>query len=307
MKKQQRKGTLLIDWKFYSTPEQTLEHIKNHLLPSLDSDQTVYLALPYSLLKHVNEHIKDERLILGSNHMTEGFIGSIAGQLFHAAGAEFVLIENQDPKKKLDKIRSAIDSGMVAFVYLGDHLESELNQLKELHPDQLKRFNLIFSGKWKKDSRIPDAEEVKLEQEALRQHLAAAFNKDLASSIEIIQELSPFLDEDANHMVADGLFFDKAACVPEYLPHISQAVKNRVLDTPYKRFIQPVNKPEPIEKEENLRVNDEAEAASAPKASTSTKRFIVERELEEIDERFDEELEPPIRYISDITSYGNPS
>jgi hypothetical protein len=271
----------------------------------MDEEQEVYLVLPYSYIADIKSKINDERVVFGVREYLGNFLSSLAGTLVREVGGEFAILDSQDVQATSERLTSLIQAGLVTFLSIEDNIENGIQILNSLDKEDLKRVNLIYSGAWKKESRIPDPNEVKESHDNVRNQIKA-LSED--NSIELIQELSHFLDEEPEALVSDGLFFKEAAVVPDYIPKVSLAVRTAALMSPYKRIGEPKKKPESKRQEtdeDSRKVNiPKTELTEEPPPEIYPQRFIVEQhEIEEIDERYDEELAPPVRFISNITSY----
>lgn len=200
------------NWKMYKTTEETVEFVKE-LIPLVeDSPATVFLAVPFTVIKPASDAAKECNIVIGAQNMNDAdegaFTGEIAAKMILDAGAKFVIVGHSERRQifKEDdafinrKVKRALESGLIPILCIGENLEErEAGKAEDVIKYQLSRgldgitreqiVNILIAYEplWaigtEKTATPELAEEI---HRICRAHIAEMWNEELAEQVVIM-------------------------------------------------------------------------------------------------------------------------
>lgn len=139
------------NWKMYKTIEESTQFVKE-LLPLIkESTDSIYLAVPFTLIKSVSDAAKESPLVIGAQNMNDAeegaFTGEVAARMLIDAGAKFVILGHAERRRIFQetnafinkKLKRALKDGLQPILCIGETLEErEAQKTKEVLEEQLK-------------------------------------------------------------------------------------------------------------------------------------------------------------------------
>jgi len=207
-----RKILIAGNWKMYKTVEESVAFAKRLKteLPRLDGVD-VAVCPPFTSLAPVSEILSGSPIQLGAQDLhweVEGaFTGEVSAKMLKSVGCALVIIGHSERRAYFSetnaviaqKLRGALDAGLIPIVCLGERLEerekgatfevvsSHLSILKDLGKEEAKQVVIAYEPVWAigtgKTATPAQAEEV---HAFIRKRLREFFGAELSESTRIL-------------------------------------------------------------------------------------------------------------------------
>lgn len=149
------------NWKMNNTIKEALELIEDIKAQNLSENVETVVCTPFTALKDVKEAIKGTRIKLGAQNMhweeSGAFTGEISPKMLKELGVDYCIIGHSERRQYFNetdetvnkKIKSALESGLLPIVCVGETLEErEAGKAEEIVKAQvIKAFKDIPNNK----------------------------------------------------------------------------------------------------------------------------------------------------------------
>lgn len=149
------------NWKMNNTIKEALELIEDIKAQNLSENVETVVCAPFTALKDVKEAIKGTRIKLGAQNMhweeSGAFTGEISPKMLKELGVDYCIIGHSERRQYFNetdetvnkKIKSALESGLLPIVCVGETLEErEAGKAEEIVKAQvIKAFKDIPNNK----------------------------------------------------------------------------------------------------------------------------------------------------------------
>lgn len=246
MNQEHRKSIIAGNWKMYKTISEGLDFLNEFIPLVLDSQEDVYLAVPFTLIKPVADLIKTKNspIVIGAQNMNDAsegaFTGEIAGKMLKDAGAKFVILGHSERRHLFHesnelinkKVKRALLEGLQVILCIGETkeeregnnteeiLKTQLkDSLKEVSSEQLSQVILAYEPVWAIGTDLPATPEIaENTHRYCRELVSQVWGEQVGNQI-IIQYGGSVKPENAKQFMEqpdiDGLLVGGASLSPE--------------------------------------------------------------------------------------------
>jgi len=208
-----RRPIIAGNWKMNKTIEGTIAFFQElkKLIPQ-GNDREVIVAPPFTSLYAASNHLNDSNIRLAAQDIfwekKGAFTGEVSPGMLKNAGCQYAIIGHSERRQYFhennetvnQKIKSALEEGLIAILCVGESLEERESKLtfsvvesqvaeglKEISPDKMQGVVIAYEPIWAigtgKTASTDQAEEVHLH---IRKLLAGLFGKNVSESVRIL-------------------------------------------------------------------------------------------------------------------------
>lgn len=241
------------NWKMYKTAHQTASFFERFLPLVSNAAECDIVIFPVSIAVPVAvEATRDTAIQIGGQNLywaKEGpFTGEVSGEMFHAAGASWVLVGHSERRQYfgekdsdvLKKTHAALEAGLTPIVCLGERLEDHqsgntndvlvrqfASGVAGLTEEQFARINLAYEPIWAIGTGQTATPEIASDAHKLiRSEAEKRFGTEAAEQLRIIYGGSVKPDNIAGLMAEheiDGVLVGGASLDPESFAKVIKA------------------------------------------------------------------------------------